>query len=474
MLATGATAIGFLTNLSSPVSFLATLGVLAAIGITAAFLLTVTFLPAIRFLLDRRAARVGTLPLKSLSSQAKGGLSKIAECTAWLAERIPIATVVIAVMLTALGGYGFTQLDSEFNLTDFVPKNEPLLATYDQIVEQFDGGFEERTQILITGETITPQAHNALIGALAKAKEVPGVQSFGKVVDANSIVSVLGQAFSTDLALELADLGIAEDLRVSDDTDVEALYNLLILEAPGADQVLTQSDDGTLITRVDLRTTAGQDGAAALAINLNELFAPLEEAGMAVVTTSQSIAQARQSEAIENSQVLSLFIALAGAMLLLVIRPLIGVITVLPVGFVLALTFGTMAITGIPINPVTATLAALSIGIGVPYTIHFTSRFLEERVQKNNCDPALRRTVSQTGSALAGSALTTAIGFGVLITSTLIPFQQLGYVIVYAITYSLIASILVLPSMLVLWDTWDRRRHGPPSPTRISIGKPLQ
>jgi predicted RND superfamily exporter protein len=104
MLATGATAIGFLTNLSSPVSFLATLGVLAAIGITAAFLLTVTFLPAIRFLLDRRAARVGTLPLKSLASQAKGGLPKIAERTAWLAERVPVATVVIAVMLTALGG----------------------------------------------------------------------------------------------------------------------------------------------------------------------------------------------------------------------------------------------------------------------------------------------------------------------------------------------------------------------------------
>jgi len=476
MLATGATAIGFLTNLSSPVSFLATLGVLAAIGISAAFLLTVTFLPTIRLMLDRRAARMNNLPLEALTSQAKGGLSKIAERTAWLAERIPVVTIVIALLLTALGGYGFTQLDNEFNLTDFVPKNEPLLFTYDKIIEQFDGGFEERTQVLITGESITPQTHNALISAIFKAKEIPGVQSFGEFIDANSIASVLGQSLSTDLASELTSFGITEDLRVSNDTDVEALYNLLILKVPGADQVLARNDEGTLITRVDLRTTAGQDGAATLAVNLNEIFAPLEKAGMTVVTTSQLIAQARQSEAIENSQVLSLLIALSGAMLLLVIhytiyirRPFIGVITVLPVIFVLALTFGTMAITGIPINPVTATLAALSIGIGVPYTIHFTSRFLEERVQKNDCDSALRRTVSQTGGALAGSALTTAIGFGVLITSTLIPFQQLGYVIVYAITYSLIASILVLPSMLTLWDKWDRHRHGSPSQTNISI-----
>jgi predicted RND superfamily exporter protein len=471
MLATGATAIGFLTNLFSPVSFLATLGVLAAVGITAAFLLTVTFLPAIRLILDRRAARKRSLPLKALARQSEGGLSKIVERTAWLAERIPVVTVVIALLLSALGGYGFTRLNSEFKLTDFVPKNEPLLATYDTIVEQFDGGFEERTQVLIAGEALTPQAHNILINAIAKVKEVPGVQSFGEFADANSIASVLGQAFSTDLAFELASFGITMDLMLSDDTDVEALYNFLIIKAPGANQVLAHSDKGKLITRVDIRTAVGQDGATNLAANLNEIFAPLENTGMTVVTTSQLIAQARQSEEVENSQVLSLLIALAGAMSLLVIyytiyvrRPLVGILTVLPVGLVLALTFGTMAITGIPINPVTATLAALSIGIGVPFTIHFTSRFLEERVKENDCGSALRRTVSQTGSALAGSALTTAIGFGVLITSSLIVFQQLGYVIVYAITYSLMASILVLPSMLMLWDSWDRRRHGSPNP----------
>ena len=467
MLATGATAIGFLTNLSSPVSFLATLGVLAAIGIISAFLLTATFLPAIRLMLDRRAVRMGNLPLKALASKTEGGLSEIAKHTAWLAERIPVVTVVVALLLTVLGGYGFTQLNSEFNLTDFVPKNEPLLETYNTITEQFEGGFEERTQVLITGEVITPQVHNALISAIDKAKDVSEVQSFGELVDANSIASVLGQAFSTDLAPELASFGVSNDLRVSNDTNVEALYSLLIAEAQGANQVLAYSDEGNLITRVDIRTSAGQDGASALAANLNEVFSPLEETGVKVVVASQSIAQARQSEAIERSQVLSLLIALGGAMSLLVIfytiyfrRPFIGVITVLPVGFVLALTFGTMAITGIPINPVTATLAALSIGIGVPFTIHFTSRFIEERFKEDNCSSALRRTVSQTGSALIGSALTTAIGFGVLITSSLIVFQQLGYVIVYAIAYSLIASILVLPSMLALWDSWDRRRHG--------------
>ncbi len=61
-------------------------------------------------------------------------------------------------------------------------------------------------------------------------------------------------------------------------------------------------------------------------------------------------------------------------------------------------------------------------------------------------------------SALAGSALTTVAGFGILVTSTLKPFQQFGLVVGYAIGFALVAAVLVLPSMLVLWDRWHRRR----------------
>jgi uncharacterized protein len=131
LLCTAATAIGFLTNLASPVDFLATLGVLAAAGIVAAFVLTLTFLPAVRLLLDRRAARLGRLPQAALTSQRDATLPRLVGRTSWLAERVPIPTLVVATLLVVLGGYGFTQLDSEFELTDFVPKDEPGLATFE-------------------------------------------------------------------------------------------------------------------------------------------------------------------------------------------------------------------------------------------------------------------------------------------------------------------------------------------------------
>ena len=470
LLCTAATAIGFLTNLASPVDFLATLGVIAAAGIVAAFALTLTFLPAVRLMLDRRAAAKGVLPVAALGTQKDATLPRLIGRTAWLAERVPVPTLLVATGLVVLGGYGFTQLDSEFNLTDFVPQDEPLLEVFETLSSQFNGGFEESTEVLLRGDLATPERHNALVESLQRAGDLDDVETLAGEPDATSVVSILERAFGDqDLADELARLGVRDDLTVDADADVAAVHELLAAEVEGATNVLARDGADTL-ARVTLRTSAGQAGASELAAGLSEAFAPVSEAGIEVVPTSQQIVQAGIGEDIEDSQITSLLIALGAAMALLVVhfsiaerRPLLGVITVLPVGLVLALTFGTMALTGIPLNPVTATLAALSIGIGVPFTIHVTSRFLEERRVLYDGSTALRRTVSQTGGALAGSALTTAIGFGVLITSTLVPFEQLGYVIVYAIVSSVVASILVLPSMLGLWDRFDRARHGNPS-----------
>ena len=117
-----------------------------------------------------------------------------------------------------------------------------------------------------------------------------------------------------------------------------------------------------------------------------------------------------------------------------------------------------MAALGIPFSPVTATISALAIGIGVPFNIHVAVRFIEDRDRFDSPGDAIRSTTRFTGGALAGSAFTTMAGFGVLVFSSLVPFQQLGAVVAIAVGCSLVAAALVLPSMLILWDRWHRRR----------------
>ncbi len=467
VLATGTTVVGFLTNLASPVEFLRTFGVLAAAGILAAFIVSVTLLPAARLVLDRRAAAKGSLPTDALGTSKERLLPRLAERTSILAERAPVATIVVALALAGLGGYGYTQLDTEFSVTDFVPQDAPILEVFDQLQEDFGGGFAETTEVLLTGDLATPEAHNAVVDSVENLTDVRDVGQLGDAADADSIVSALGFALGQDdgaLAPELAGLGLAEDGRAADDADVAAIYDRLLAAAPQAmGEVLAQRGDG-YVGRIVARTSAGESAAGELGADLAAAFAPASAAGIEATPTSQEIIQAGVTSDIEDSQLVSLAIALGAAMLLLVVnfwitarRPVLGVLTIAPVGLVLAYTFGMMAATGIPLTPVTATLAALAIGIGVPFTIHVTHRFQEMRRTMPDASTALRATARRTGGALAGSALTTVIGFGVLTTSTLVPFSQLGFVTVYAIGFALATAILVLPSLLVLWDRFHRR-----------------
>lgn len=231
------------------------------------------------------------------------------------------------------------------------------------------------------------------------------------------------------------------------------------------ESVVAFDDDKAAAARMQVGTQAGESGALRLRDELEEDLAPVSEIGAKVTVTSQSIITGAIVEELSSSQVLSLFITLITASLVLTLtfwvenrRPFLGVLTMLPVALVVLWTFGLMYVSGIPFGPVTATLTGLAVGIGVPYTIHMARRFEEDRASFEEVGDAIRATTRNTGGALAGSAFTTAAGFGVLVTSTLTPFQQMGQVTAYAIVLSLAGAVLVLPSMLALWERWHRRR----------------
>ena len=73
---------------------------------------------------------------------------------------------------------------------------------------------------------------------------------------------------------------------------------------------------------------------------------------------------------------------------------------------------------------ITALITALVIGIGLDYTIHVTHRFVEEIERNDKISEAVNATMRTTGGALLGSALTTALGFLVLVFSPIAPIDR--------------------------------------------------
>ena len=105
-------------------------------------------------------------------------------------------------------------------------------------------------------------------------------------------------------------------------------------------------------------------------------------------------------------------------------------------------------------------VTSLTIGIGIDYAIHATQRFRLIADRTGNVEKAVSATIGHTGSALFIAALSTTAGFSMLILAPIPPEQQFGLITSMTIIYSFIASIFVLPPILMIWGKWRKKRLG--------------
>jgi predicted RND superfamily exporter protein len=470
VLATITTLLGFLTNIASPLPPIGDFGVFAAAGVLSAFVVMSLGVPAARNLLDRRRHAAGKRARADRTSALAGLLGR----AALLTEHVPVITMVVAAGLTAGAVWIASGISTEFSQEEFIPADSEAGRLIDLLTERFGGDITEETYVLLEGDLADPGVGNALVAFEAGLAGVPDVRMVGDRAQtsspASAVLQVTALVAESDPAASAALLaaGVREDLTgFTADADMAAVYDAVRSIQPTALERVLSPDDRTGV--VVIATSAGEDRVGELEATLEGRVATLEVAGVTTTVTSQGIVIAEVLDRLTASQTRSIVITLVAALVLLVAyywlterRPMLGLVTMLPSLIVVAWTLGTMRLIGLSFNVLTATVASLAIGIGVPYGIHVTHRFLEDRERAEGVDDAVRLTVTHTGSALTGAALTTAAGFGVLVFASLAPIRQFGTVIAITIVYALAAAVLVQPSGLVLWDRWHAR--GPKGP----------
>ncbi len=107
-------------------------------------------------------------------------------------------------------------------------------------------------------------------------------------------------------------------------------------------------------------------------------------------------------------------------------------------------------LTGIPLNPMSAALGALTIAIATEFGVILAGRYREERGIGGGVEEALRRAYSRTGAAVLASAATAIAGFAVLIASDIQMLRDFGFVTVIDLAAALLGVMVVLPAAL-LW-----------------------
>jgi hydrophobe/amphiphile efflux-3 (HAE3) family protein len=111
--------------------------------------------------------------------------------------------------------------------------------------------------------------------------------------------------------------------------------------------------------------------------------------------------------------------------------------------------------TGIPLNPMSATLGALVIAISTEFSVLLSERFRAERRAGLTPAEALARTYRFTGSAVLASGITAIAGFGVLALSSITMLRDFGLVTLIDLSVSLAGVLLVLPAVLALSERDD-------------------
>lgn len=152
-----------------------------------------------------------------------------------------------------------------------------------------------------------------------------------------------------------------------------------------------------------------------------------------------------------QSQIMTLSAVFLAIMLMLwaLFRSLLlAMIGVMPTVVAAGMILGLMGWLGIPLDIMTITIAAITIGIGVDNTIHYVHRFKEEFAIDGDYWGAVQRCHGSVGRAIYYTSITVTLGFSILALSNFIPTIYFGLFTGLAMLMALIANLSLLPVLL--------------------------
>ncbi len=431
-----ATAAGFLALQLSPVPMIRGFGLLLIVGIAVAFALALT-------------AGLAALSLRSsaIRPPKRTGLSAWArDWSLWLALEHRVPVLATAIVLAIAGWGAGTQVETTSDIRELAPQSLAAVADLNQLQETT--GVSGELDVSIVAPDLTDPATIEWMAAFKQ--RVLRENGFGgenpSCLEAEICPGPALSDFLTRGGGELTPRGIDATLAA---LSPYALRQVAPLD-PESGEVGRQAllsfgiraqsleDQQALVERV--RGAIGEPGApggppAGVEVRL---------AGLPV------IAAASATDLSASRYWLTLAGLLAvGLVLLLVYRsPARALVALAPALLASGWASLILWLSGLPLNPMSAALGALTIAIATEFGVLLSGRFHEERGAGRGLDEALERVYDRTGGAVFASAVTAIAGFAVLIASDIQMLRDFGLVTVIDLAVALLGVMLVLPAAL--------------------------
>jgi predicted RND superfamily exporter protein len=490
------TGLSFASNLVSAMKPMREFGLFLLIGILCTFIIVITLIPSVKLLVDlhkvkkqhKKEHKEGSYKedleedLEESSSNPgpdqtepeenpknnpekrsafERGFAKLAHAT----SRKPIPILIVVLLFSAFCAYNAMQLQTEFDFKEFLPAEHQITDDISYIFDNFDFGADEAA-VLIKGDVTTPEVLSAMDQTQTRILDDKHLSGEAPITSILTLMQDVASDSEGELySPEFEILYDASDTNDDDipDQNVEVLYTFLMANYTTATQnVLYLNEDtgdfeGTLI-RISVNAQGG-DFNSEIYDEMQDNIEPLEGvSGVDTFVNGGPIMGHVVITSIQEGGLQSLLITIIIAAIILTIlfgyeyRSIsMGLFAEVPVILVIMWVYGLMYLGGIPLTVMTIMISTLTVGIGIDYSIHITNRFMESIHDHVDVDKALESTVVNTGGALFGAAITTIGGFGILYLAPTNPMKMFGTFTALSISFSLIASIVVLPTLLGIY-----------------------
>lgn len=475
------TVAAFLANLISPLPPLKTFGIALAMGVICAFLTSTLVVGALHVLIDKNITTKKSKPIT---------LPNITNSIVKVQQKQQVGIFLVVLILSGASIFGAASLETNFDLGDFVDSEMEIMDVRQDLAENYDSAgwklvyvlmepsddndFIDADETLLTelrGLHSDLESNHDVVGTdgtfPSPSYEGPYVilrdailrnSSFGAVhnmeVFQNGGVYVKDYNQNCDLAAAFASLS-------NNDTIADALSGESWAERVKQSVYL---EDGKVINlrneiRVEATTSIESEKVVTEFENMlgdvdksGTLRYNLADNAKLYVTGDLAMLQT-VLEGLSSSQLESTLISLAVSFMVLFLltrRVMPAIVILLPVGIASLWVVGSMAAIGLKWNVLTVMVTALTLGIGIDYSIHMWRRFEVELQRRKNHWDALRASLSTTGVALLMSALTTSLGFMVLLFSPMPIIQDFGLITAITVIFSLMLSLVLLPVLMEL------------------------
>ena len=159
-------------------------------------------------------------------------------------------------------------------------------------------------------------------------------------------------------------------------------------------------------------------------------------------------------QSLYKSQILTLgvvFISILGMFIILFRSVSLAILAIIPNLLAACSVLGLMGWIGIPLDIMTITIAAITVGIAVDHAIHYIHRFQVEFVGRRQYSDTIKACHGSIGRAIYYTALTITVGFSILAFSNFIPTMYFGLLTGFAMLIALMSNLTLLPALLILF-----------------------